>query len=168
MTYRANPSGVMWAESKRALAESVSKAPWHGRNLVISCPTTKYDRCFGDPADRAVTVSFVTREGPREYTVSRFEAPMDNLWALRIGLDSMRLNELRGLGDVLREMYLALPAPTKERDPWEVLGLRPDADRETVDAVYRNKAKRAHPDAGGSNEAMAALNTAYAAVTREG
>jgi DnaJ-class molecular chaperone len=44
--------------------------------------------------------------------------------------------------------------------PWEVLGLRPGANRAAINTAYREKAKRAHPDAGGSHDQMARLNAA--------
>jgi curved DNA-binding protein CbpA len=39
----------------------------------------------------------------------------------------------------------------------EVLGVDRSAGRAEIVAAYRDKAKRAHPDAGGSHEAMTAL-----------
>jgi hypothetical protein len=114
---------------------------------------------------RAVTVSFThPKAGERTVTVDRFSYPVDNLWAIWKGINAIRLNELRGLDDVARQVYGLLPAPARERDPWEVLGLRPDADEDAIDAVYRAKAKRLHPDAGGSAEAFGELQRAYEKV----
>jgi curved DNA-binding protein CbpA len=53
--------------------------------------------------------------------------------------------------------FTALPAP---KNPNEVLGVRSGASRAEIEAAYREKAKRAHPDAGGSEAAMAELNSA--------
>ena len=50
---------------------------------------------------------------------------------------------------------------------YEVLMLRPEADRELITAVYRHLAKRYHPDRDDSPEAatrMAELNEAYATL----
>lgn len=99
----------------------------------------------------------------RTVTIDRFERPVDNLWALAIGLDAVRLNELRGLDDVARQVYQALPAP-RQRSPWEVLGLPAGSDLDVIEAVYRTKAKRLHPDAGGTVEAFRELQEAYEAV----
>ena len=44
----------------------------------------------------------------------------------------------------------------------ETLGLGPDADFMTIRSAYREKAQQAHPDRGGTQEAMQALNEAYA------
>lgn len=83
------------------------------------------------------------------------------LWLV---LEAMRLNETRGIEDIVRQAYLALPAPSRERDPYEVLGVRPGAPAEVIEASYRALAKRLHPDVGGSAEAMTALNAAWEAV----
>ncbi len=48
------------------------------------------------------------------------------------------------------------------------LGLSPDADRGTVDRAYRALMKLHHPDLGGDPERAAAINRAYADITRPG
>lgn len=59
------------------------------------------------------------------------------------------------------ETYLALPSPARKRDPWEVFGLVPGAAREDIDAVYKAKPRRLHPDAGGDPAEFVALQEAY-------
>lgn len=54
-----------------------------------------------------------------------------------------------------------------ERDPYEVLGVRSDTDMEDIELIYKAKAKRAHPDAGGSVEAMKELNKAIDKIRKE-
>lgn len=51
--------------------------------------------------------------------------------------------------------------PLQVEQAFSVLHLRPTAPPWVVQAVYRVLAKRSHPDAGGSHEAMKALNLAY-------
>jgi DnaJ-class molecular chaperone with C-terminal Zn finger domain len=133
--------------------------------VTIECAAApRYTTAFGSPADRAVSVTFTAgKHIDKTVTVDRFERPVDNLWALAIGLDAVRLNELRGLDDVARQVYQMLPAP-RQRSPWEVLGLPPNADEDVIDAVYRTKAKRLHPDVGGDVAAFQELQAAYEAV----
>jgi DnaJ-domain-containing protein 1 len=87
-----------------------------------------------------------------------------NLRVLFLAIEALRLNDVRGIADVVREAYLALPAPVRARDPFEVLGVRPDAPRAVIEAAYKELAKAAHPDHGGSTEAMSELNAARVAV----
>ncbi len=47
------------------------------------------------------------------------------------------------------------------RTPADVLGVEPDADRETVEDAYRRRVKEAHPDQGGSRGEFLAVRSAY-------
>lgn len=57
--------------------------------------------------------------------------------------------------------------PHAENDPYTRLHVTRDAPKEVVDATYRALARKAHPDAGGSTQAMQALNAAYDEIKRE-
>jgi len=102
-----------------------------------------------------------------DLAMSKQPTPEDNLRVLYLAVDAMRLNDLRGITDTVREAYLQLPAPTTARDPYETLGVRSDTPLEDIEAVYRSKAKRAHPDTGGSDAEMRALNEAMDAIRKE-
>lgn len=69
-----------------------------------------------------------------------------NLRCCFLALDAMRMNERRGIADTLRQAYAALPAPTIQRDPYEILGVRPDMSIDDIEDWYSLKVKRAHPD----------------------
>lgn len=167
MTYNPNPQDQGWVTCRDRLLDTIAK--WQKKykavGVTIECPAApRYGSRFGTPADRAVSVTFSAgKHVDRTVTIDRFERPVDNLWALAIGLDAVRLNELRGLDDVARQVYQALPAP-RQRSPWEVLGLPAGSDLDVIEAVYRTKAKRLHPDAGGTVEAFRELQEAYEAV----
>jgi DnaJ-class molecular chaperone len=51
-------------------------------------------------------------------------------------------------------------------NPFEELGVSPDASQDEVKRAYRERARRVHPDRGGSNEQMARLNLAYEVIRR--
>lgn len=53
-----------------------------------------------------------------------------------------------------------------ELDPFKILGVNPDATEEEVKKAYREKAKKAHPDRGGSHEQMLRVNAAWEAIQR--
>ena len=73
-----------------------------------------------------------------------------------------RAIERHGGGQILERAFTgftALSGPDT-RDPFAILGLRPGASREDVQAKFRTLAKDRHPDAGGSDEEFQALQRA--------
>ena len=50
-------------------------------------------------------------------------------------------------------------------NPYDMLGVKPDATPEQIKEAYRRLAPMHHPDAGGSDEAMARLSCAYAVLS---
>jgi hypothetical protein len=117
--------------------------------------------------ERSVSIRFYHPAG-REIVVTKHDQArsVDNLRALYLGLDDMRMMERRGVVDVIRDALLQLPAPPKYRDPYEILGVRSDSPVEVIDAAYRAQAKRLHPDVGGDEAAMGELNEAYERIKR--
>ena len=90
-----------------------------------------------------------------------------NLRVLYLAAEAIRMNEVRGIGGILRDAYLQLAAPLTERDPYEVLGVRSDVGLEEIEAVYKVKARRLHPDQGGDPDAMRELNVAMDRIRDE-
>ena len=144
-----------WSETKAQLIDCLRK--WGASNYELECDVRMYTSASKEP----VKLRIVWKDG-REifWSYNQQDRPMDNLRVLYLAADAMRLNEARGIGNLVQEAYLQLASPAKERDPWEVLGLRPGASADEIDAMYRVKAKTAHPDAGGSDGAMKELNDA--------
>ena len=56
---------------------------------------------------------------------------------------------------------MALQKFDSSRDYYRVLGVSEDASPEDLDRAYRGEARKRHPDGGGSEEAMKALNEAH-------
>jgi|GEM_PF-4672680 len=110
--------------------------------------------------ERAVTVTFVKDGKPVTLPMDDYETATLNLKVLTLCIRDMRMIERRGVSDTMQSAYLQLAGPQAERDPWEVIGLRPGATKDEVEAMYRVKARSAHPDRGGSDAAMAELNAA--------
>ncbi|KAG2014338.1 DnaJ domain-containing protein [Coprinopsis cinerea AmutBmut pab1-1] len=50
---------------------------------------------------------------------------------------------------------------SKQKDYYKIIGVSRDADERTIKKAFRKAAKAAHPDKGGSEAKMAALNEAY-------
>lgn len=118
--------------------------------------------------DPGVAVWFEWDGAMRCIAVDRYPTPAENLQAIHHILEARRTEVRHGGLMIARTAFKgfqALPAPN--RKPWhEVLGVPETATREVIEHMYREKAKRAHPDAGGSHEAMAELNAARAAGLR--
>ncbi|PVF93062.1 TPR-like protein [Serendipita vermifera] len=55
----------------------------------------------------------------------------------------------------------------KKKDYYKVLGVSRDADMKTIKKAYRRAAMAAHPDKGGSEGKMAAVNEAYEVLSNE-
>ena len=88
-----------------------------------------------------------------------------NLRCCLLIIKDMRLGEARGMTEAIRSVYAQLPAPKTERDPHEVLGVRPDAPVEVAEAAYKAQAKLLHPDTSQQDgAAMVELNKAIEAV----
>lgn len=115
------------------------------------------------PKDPGVAAWFTWDGSQRCIAVDRYPKPEDNLQAIHHILEARRTEMRHGGLHIVRQTFrgfTALPAPP-DRKPWrEVLGLTGPVTRAQVDAAYREKAQAAHPDRGGTVDAMAALNHA--------
>ena len=118
-------------------------------------------------SERAVTLRWTPR-GQTTQVVLPMDTQRDvasNLRVLYLAVEAMRLNEKRGI-DVatMRAAYMQL---SPAADHWDTLGLERGAPRADVDRRYRQLAQDLHPDKGGTDAQMAALNVARDAALRE-
>ena len=100
----------------------------------------------------------------------KFYDHAENLRAIYLALEGLRLASQRGILEQYRQFFKELSAPSGQpatRSPYEVLGVSAEAPLEVVEAAYRALAKKAHPDSGGSNERMRELNQALVSVKAE-
>lgn len=133
-------------------------------SLVISSNYALGDR---KPADPGVAVWF-TWDGMQVcIPVDRYSSVEANLQAIHHVIEARRTELRHGTLALVRATFKgfqALPPPTSAgRRSWrEVLGFPPNADvgRNVIENAYREKAKKAHPDTGGSSEAMHELQRA--------
>lgn len=95
----------------------------------------------------------------------RWRSVRENVRAVGLAIEGLRAIQRSGATQILDRAFMgfaALPASTTVRTWRDVLNLPAEFSRELLDAHYRELAKKAHPDvAGGSHEAMTALNVAY-------
>ena len=149
-----------WAQTEEEIERCFGR--WRVRDFEVNKNVlgSRTRTAIYDKTERAVSVRFVKAGKTVTLTVDSQSRPVDNLRALYLCLEDMRMLEVRGLADTVQSAYKQLASPTGERDPYETLGLRPGASREDIEAMYRARAKLVHPDHGGSDEAMAELNAA--------
>jgi hypothetical protein len=124
-----------------------------------------------DPDDPGVALYFDLKGKPHCMPCDTYDRVADNIAAIAKHIEATRAIDRFGVATV-SEMFAgfqALPAPGTMR-PWrEVLGW-PGAnlpDEGTINILWRDLAKKAHPDAGGSHDLMAELNAAKAAALKE-
>jgi hypothetical protein len=117
-----------------------------------------------NPSDPGVAVYWKTRQSEpvRCMPMDQYDRVADNLAAVAATLEAMRAIRRHGGAEILDRAFTgfaALPESTERR--WrEVLGLIASCSLETVEARYRELARKLHPDAGGSEAAMSELNRA--------
>lgn len=141
-----------------------------GRYLIIS--TNVAYRQDGMPyssrrpaSDHGVAVYFTLGERRVCMPCDRWDKIEHNLWAIAKHLEAMRGMERWGVGSIDQAFtgYLALPAPEPRPDWWKVMGVKRDTAIATVQDVFRDLAKKRHPDSvEGSHEAFVELNNAMA------
>jgi hypothetical protein len=122
----------------------------------------------GDPG---VSVWWNTRaHGQRVIACDRWATVRENVRACGLAVEALRAMERAGATQILERAFTAfgaLPAAAAAavvRPWWEVLGF-PEAligalTAPVIEARFRELAPKAHPDRGGTNEAMAELNNA--------
>jgi len=157
-----------WAETRAEFRETFRKWGINDWNIIANLTPTRAGNYYQREDERSVTLRYTSRGGQDvRLTMAKQARAVDNLRVLWLAVEAMRLNEARGIGEVLREAYAQLPAPANYCDPYEVLGVRPDADMADIDAVYRSRARRAHSDTGGSDEEMKELNAAMERIRED-
>lgn len=115
------------------------------------------------PGDPGVAVYFRLRKQDRCLACDRWSKVADNIAAIASHIKALRAMDRYGVGTMEQAFagYVALPA---KGHTWRAtLGFGPDqvVTRADVERAFKERARTAHPDvAGGSHEAMAALNAA--------
>lgn len=119
-----------------------------------------------NPDDPGVAVYFEHKGRSVCFACDRWDSVGDNIQAIKKTVEALRGIARWGTGDMMEAAFsgfVALPAPSWRGD----LGLGSDATLSDAEASYRSRARYAHPDAGGSEEAMSRLNVAITAARKE-
>jgi hypothetical protein len=118
------------------------------------------------PDDPGVCVYFHLAGKSRAMPCDTYRNVEDNIAAIAAHIEATRAIERHGVATV-SEMFAGFtalppqPGVRTKRPWWEVMNLDPKRNgRAAIEARFRELAKTRHPDAGGSDEAMAELNQA--------
>jgi hypothetical protein len=155
-----------WHETNQELDEQMRL--WGIKQWETNYPKGARSETWSqNEADRTVKLTYNKQGKTVTLVMGKQGRAVDNLRVLYLAVEAMRLNERRGISDVLESAYLQLAAPTQEIDPFELLEIRPDASLEVAEAVYKAKVRNLHPDRGGSTEHMKALNQAIDEIRKK-
>lgn len=168
-------------QTKRALtvAEAVSRllaelqrfGVREGDIVVTNVPTRLDGLPYSnaaEPSDPGVAVYFRLRGADRVLACDRYTKVAGNLAAVAAHIEALRAIARYGVGTVEQAFagYTALPPPPEVDWP-VVLGVPRSASPDQIQERFRALAFTAHPDRGGSTDAMARLNAARDAALRE-
>lgn len=117
------------------------------------------------PSDPGVALYFTLKGREIALACDRWDRVADNIVAIAKHIEALRGQDRWGVGTIEQAFagYEALPAPEQW---WQVLDIPETASAERIQQRYRELARAAHPDTGGSEVAMARLNAARAAGFR--
>jgi hypothetical protein len=147
-----------------------------GKKLEILALSSNVTLGVQKPADPGVAIWFrwggMGTAEPLCIPVDRYTTVEANLQAIHHVIEARRVELRHGTLALLRASFrgfLALPAPSAARAWREVLDLIGESHpaRDQIERHYLIKARSAHPDAGGSDEEMAALNVARDQALKE-
>lgn len=118
------------------------------------------------PQDVGAAVYFLRKGKQMTFACDRWDRVQDNIHAIAKTIDAIRGIERWGSSDMMERAFAAFEALPAPEQWWQVLGVKPDATVFEIDRAYRDLAKQAHPDSGGTDEQMSRLNAARAAGRR--
>jgi hypothetical protein len=123
-----------------------------------------------EPSDPGVALYFDLSGKPHCMPCDTFDRVADNIAAIAGHIEAQRKIERYGVVSLAEAFsgFMSLPAPETGpvKRPWRtVLGFKStfpnDAlDESMIDFMFKQAAKKAHPDTGGTDEAMAEVNAA--------
>jgi len=135
--------------------------------LVIS---SNYSLGDERPDDPGVSVYFHWEGLHVCIPVDRYSALADNLQAIHHIIEARRVELRHGSLQLIRATFTgftALPPPNAPYSWRMILDCGREATLADAERMYRDKARKAHPDNGGSHELMARLNQAISEARRE-
>lgn len=159
-----------WAQTRTELEATMDK--WGVRDWRVHCKLDgrSATKEYQTTAERTVELSYVKNGREIRLRMDTQPRAVDNFRVLYLAVEAMRMNEARGIAEVMASAYsqalaTAGSAP-QSTGPYAVLGVRPDASWEVIEAAYRAKVRANHPDTGGSTAALQTINAAMDAIRK--
>lgn len=155
-----------WARTISELEESLHK--WGATEIDVNYPRGARSESFNQELeDRTVVVRYNLRGKNVSVKMDKQRRAVDNLRVIAICVESMRMNERRGMAETMESMYKQLAAPAGSMDPYQVLGMQRGFPLSVYEAMFKDLAKKNHPDVGGSDEKMKELSNAIQMIKEE-
>ncbi|MCE9565766.1 MAG: J domain-containing protein [Planctomycetes bacterium] len=171
----SNPGKSQFKTSLTAAIDNVQDslrrfATDSGRKVEAILVSSNVSLMERNPKDSGVAVYFTWDGISTCIAVDRYQRIEENLQAIHHVIEAERTKLRHGGLNLVRAAfrgYAALPPPSPAvNDPWSVLSVKPGASAAEIETAFKEKAKRAHPDAGGNHEQMAKLNAARGEALR--
>lgn len=159
-----------FAQARDALLEELGRMGAHYAVLSTNFALNSRGEPRGDrrrPEDEGVAIYFRRAKQQIAMACDRYERAEENMNSLRLALDAMRQLERHGGGVMSDKAFTGFAALPPPKTCWEILGLRRGSSADAINAAYRELARAAHPDRGGSDAAMSELNAARDAALKE-
>lgn len=159
--------GGTWDNTRRGLYGELEKL--NASHVVVSSwlelrldGQPRGDKARFPISDPGVAVYFTLRGRPMVIARDAYVTVADNAWGILMALTYLRGLERHGGAEMMErsfEGFAALPAPDQV-DCFKTLGVGPAATADEINEAFRNLARKAHPDTGGSHDLMAKLSAA--------
>ncbi len=140
-------------------SESTAILSTNLRPTLVGKPDSRQSK----PMDCGAAVYFSFRNKQVSLACDKWNTVEHNIWAIAKHIEALRGQERWGVGSIEQAFrgYMAIPERSEASSWWRVLGVAINAAPEQVREAYCRLASQNHPDKGGTNEAMAAINLAY-------
>ena len=133
------------------------------KHMQIGPVDTKAIKAQADAEQRAKEDAWLLHSlGPKKYRIQKAaDKALEDFFAVRDALPRRPLSpSAQAALDEARTKIRASYRPFLAEE-YALLGIERDADKRTVKNAYRRKARKLHPDKGGTEADMKALNAAY-------
>lgn len=154
MSYSITTSKT-WSATLNELEKEFSM--WRIHDWDVNYPKgARSEKKYQSEEDRTVRLEFTKNKEKVVLQYGQQDRAVDNLRALYWTIHDMRMIEKRGTSDLVQSAYKQLGSGSNTfgtdinvattKSPYEILGVREDANIEDIEAVYRNQARKYHPD----------------------